>query len=182
MLPRTLFPMLLSLLLLAAPHSKAQSAKPANPAPSGKDAVLKASDITPKIFPERVFFRGQIAPVEFRNTGGVHFADGFYVLAGIVDNSGYSTGVREKYQAYLLTEVPLEVGGQQLKPGAYGFGFLTGGQFLVMDVGGHDLFQIASQRDKDLRRPTPLMVTTGPNSSAYRLYCGRDFVEFRRAQ
>src|SRR5215469_9459250 len=88
--------------LLNAPLSSAQ----------GRDAVLKASDITPKLFPETVFFRGQSAPVQMRNTGGVHFSDDLYMLAGMVDNSGYSTGIRQKYQAYLLTEVPLQIGGQ----------------------------------------------------------------------
>jgi hypothetical protein len=53
-----------------------------------KEAALKAADITAKLFPERVFFRGQSAPVQFRNTGGVRFADDFYVLAGMVDNCG----------------------------------------------------------------------------------------------
>ena len=47
-----------------------------------------------------------------RNTGGIHFTDDLYVLAGLVDNSGYSTGIREKYQAYLITEVTLQFGSQ----------------------------------------------------------------------
>src|SRR5690348_9950146 len=94
--------------------------------PAGQDAVLNASDITPKLFPEQVFFRGKVAPAQLRNTGGLHFADDLYVLAGLVDNSGYSTAIKEKYQAYLLTEVGLEIGGQTVKPGAYGFGFVNG--------------------------------------------------------
>ena len=56
-------------------------------APAGETA-LKASDISGKIFPEHVFFRGQVAPVQMRNTGGVHFADDAYVMAGMVDSSG----------------------------------------------------------------------------------------------
>ncbi len=44
---------------------------------AGQDAVLKAADITPKIFPERVFFRGQAAPAQLRNTGGVHLPTTF---------------------------------------------------------------------------------------------------------
>src|SRR5207245_6831899 len=80
-----------------------------NAPPEGKEVALKAADITAKIFPERVFFRGQTAPVQFRNSGGVHFADDLYVLAGMVDSSGYSTGIKEKYQAYLLNEVTLDI-------------------------------------------------------------------------
>src|SRR5437868_3032725 len=90
--------------------------------PAGQEAVLKAADITPKLFPEHVFFRGQVAPAQLRNTGGVHFADDLYLLAGLVDSSGYSPAIKEKYQGYLLSEVNLEIGGQALKPGAYVFG------------------------------------------------------------
>ena len=150
--------------------------------PAGKETVLKAADITPKIFPERVFFRGQVAPAQSRNTGGVHFADDSYVLAGLVDSSGYSSSIREKYQGYLLSEVTLDIGGQSLKPGAYGFGFLNGGKFVVMDLGANDVLQGASQRDAEMKRPVPLQVVASATVGGYRLYAGRDFVEFRRAK
>lgn len=153
-----------------------------SPAAEGKEVVLKAADITPKIFPERVFFRGQSAPVQFRNSGGVHFADDLYVLAGLVDSSGYSTAVKEKYQAYLLNEVTLEIGGQTLKPGAYGIGFLNGGKFVVMDLGANDILQAASQKDMEMKRPVPLQVAATATEGTYRLYAGRDYVEFRRAR
>jgi len=147
-----------------------------------KDVVLKASDITPKLFPEAVFFRGQSAPVQMRNTGGVHFANDLYMLAGMVDNSGYSSGIRQKYQAYLLTEVPLQIGGQAVKPGAYGFGFLEGGKFILLDLGANDLFQVASSRDAELKRPTPFQIVGTADAGKYRLYMGREFVEFTRAK
>jgi len=51
---------------------------------------------------------------------GVHFADDLYVLAGMVDSSGYSTAIKEKYQAYLLNEVTTGNRRPDLKPGAYG--------------------------------------------------------------
>src|SRR5258708_17036678 len=115
-----------SILLFAflfAVISAASPAQSAAPKPE-KDSVLKASDIKPKLFPDSVFFRGQTAPTQMRNTGGIHFIDDLYVLAGLVDNSGYSTGIREKYQAYFITEVTLQFGTQTLKPVAYGVGFL----------------------------------------------------------
>src|SRR5215470_3991946 len=148
----------------------------------GKDVVLKAGDITPKLFPETVFFRGQSAPVQMRNTGGVHFSDDLYMLAGMVDNSGYSSSIRQKYQAYLLTEVPLQIGSQTIKPGAYGFGFLEGSKFILLDLGANDLFQVASLRDADLKRPTPFQIMATADAGKYRLYMGREFVEFTRAK
>jgi hypothetical protein len=161
----------------AATWTAAQSALPK----PDKDTVLKAADIKAKLFPEAVFFRGQSAPVQMRNTGGVHFSDDFYVLAGMVDNSGYSTGIREKYQAYFLSEVTLHIGGQTLKPGAYGIGFIESGKFIVMDLAANDIFQAPSQHDAEMKRPVPLQVVAAEGAK-YRLYMGRDFVEFSRTK
>jgi hypothetical protein len=172
---------LLTVLLLTFSVRHLQMVMAGNPPAEEKETVLKAADITAKIFPERVFFRGQSAPVQFRNSGGVHFADDLYVLAGMVDSSGYSTGIKEKYQAYLLNEVTLEIAGQTLKPGAYGIGFLNGGKFVVMDVGANDVIQAASQHDAEMKRPVPLQVAASVTAGTYRLYAGRDYVEFRRA-
>jgi hypothetical protein len=146
-----------------------------------KDTVLKASDIKPKLFPESVFFRGQTAPTQMRNTGGVHFSDDLYMLAGLVDNSGYSTAIREKYQAYLITEVTLRFAAQTLKPGAYGVGFIEGGRFVTLDLAANEIFQTASQKDNEMKRPVPLQVSAS-EAGKFRLYAGRDFVEFDRAK
>jgi len=149
-------------------------------APPGTEAALKAAEITSKIFPDQVFFRGQVAPVQMRNTGGIRFSDDVYVLAGLVDSSGYSSDLRQKYQAYLITEVVLEIGGQKLSPGAYGVGFLKDNQFVAMDLGGHDLFQVASTKDSEMKRPIPLQVVN--SGGKYRLYVGRDYIEMARGQ
>jgi hypothetical protein len=176
----TRFFVFLALLLLSLPLRHLHTASAGSPFPEGKEVVLKAADISPKIFPERVFFRGQSAPVQYRNSGGVHFSDDLYILAGMVDSSGYSTGIKEKYQAYLLDEVTLEIAGQTLKPGAYGIGFITGGKFVVMDLGANDVLQAASQHDAEMKRPVPLQVLASSTVGSYRLYIGRDYVEFRR--
>jgi hypothetical protein len=167
----------LSLFLLAFALRNAPTVKAGSP-PAGQDTVLKASDITPKLFPEHVFFRGQVAPAQLRNTGGVHFADDLFVLAGLVDNSGYSTAIKEKYQAYLLSEVTVEIGGQILKPGAYGFGFVSG-KFILMDLAANNLAEAAGSRDSEMKRPVPLQIAAS-STGGYRLYVGRDFIEFQR--
>ena len=175
------FALILSAAILFGAPLLLSSLFPGHSHADNKDVVLKAADIKPKLFPETVFFRGQSAPVQMRNTGGVHFADDLYMLAGMVDNSGYSSGIRQKYQAYLLTEVPLEIGGQAVKPGAYGFGFLEGGKFILLDLGANDLFQVSSKRDTDIKRPTPFQITAGEGGK-YRMYMGREFVEFSRTK
>ena len=151
----------------------------ANAAP-GKETVLPAIEVGDKLFPDKVFFRGQSATVQGRNSGGVRYEDGFLVMAALVDSSGYATGLKEKYQGYLLTEVPLEIGGQTLRPGAYGFGFIEGGKFIVMDLGANDVIQGASAKDADPKRPVPLQIVAASDAGKYRLYKGRDYLEFQR--
>ncbi len=144
-------------------------------AQSPGDKVLHPADLE-AVIPATVFFRGQTAPVQLRNAGGIKFADGFYFFAALVDTSGYSTGVQAKYQAYLVAEVPLTIGGHDLAPGAYGVGFTADNKFLVMDIGAHDLFLVAAKRDDEFHRPTPLQVVAEDKANGYRFYEGRNFV------
>jgi hypothetical protein len=169
---------LLPALLLFANVALAQDKSP-TPA---KEGTLKPADLGEKLLPEKVFFRGQVATVQARNSAGVRFSDGMLVLTMLVDSSGYSSGLREKYQGYLINEVPVEIGGQTLKPGCYGFGFIEGNKFVIMDVGAHDVLQVASTKDTEIKRPVPLQILVGQSSGSYRLYKGRDYVEFHRGQ
>ena len=157
-----------------------EAQKPAETA-TAKEAVLKAPEVGGKLFPDRVFFRGQVTTVQARNSAGVRYPDEFLVLAALVDSSGYASGLKEKYQGYLLTEVPIEIGGKTLKPGAYGFGFLDGNKFVVMDLGANDVLAASSTKDTEITRPVPLQVIAAKESSHYRLYKGRDCVEFFRS-
>jgi len=147
-------------------------------AQSGVNTVLKPADLE-KLFPATVYYCGQSAPAQLRNSGGVKFGDNHYVLASLVDTSGYSTGVAAKYQGYLIAEVPIIIGGKHLPAGAYGFGFLDGDRFVVTDLGGKDVFTAHSAKDADLTRPRPLDVTDDP-AGGFRLYAGRSYVHFGR--
>jgi hypothetical protein len=104
-----------------------------------------------------------------------------FVLSMLVDTSGYSTSVQQKYQGYFISEVPLHIQGQRLAPGAYGVGFLEGNRFLVMDIAAHDLFTVTSSHDTELKHPTPLRIAPGASTGSYRLYFGRNYVVFSRA-
>ena len=132
-----------------------------------------------KLMPATVFYRGQVATTQFRNSCGVKFSDGYYVLASLVDTSGYSSGVAAKYQAYFITEVSIRVSGTRLGPGAYGIGFIAGNKFVVTDLGAHDVFTVNSNSDSTLKRPMPLQVVAGSGNS-FRLYAGRSYVVMSR--
>ncbi|MFZ0746539.1 MAG: hypothetical protein WAM85_19185 [Terracidiphilus sp.] len=144
----------------------------------GGGTVLKPAEMQ-KLLPASVYYKGQSATIQIRNSGGVKFADGFYVLAALVDTSGYSSDVSSKYQAYFITEVPLRIGGESLPAGIYGVGFIPGNKFVVTDVGAHDLLTLSSTSDEGLKRPMPLQVMADP-AGGFRLYEGRKYIQFSR--
>jgi hypothetical protein len=146
-------------------------------AQAGGDAVLKPAELQ-KLLPATVFYRGQTAPTELRNSGGVKLSDGYYVLSALVDTSGYTTGVQAKYQAYFITEVPIKVSGQALAAGAYGLG-LVGNNFLITDLGEHDVLSVSASDDAGLQRPRPLEIVADP-AAGFRLYIQRKYVILSR--
>lgn len=138
--------------------------------------VLTASDLQ-TLFPGTVYFSGQTATVQLRNAGGVRWSQGKQTLFALVDAGGYSSGIRERYQFYVLTDVPVIIAGKHLAPGAYGGGFLGQQGFELMDLGGNELVHAPVQHDAAMQRPRPLQVVA--NGSGHdRLYLGRDYVEF----
>ncbi len=147
-------------------------------AQSGANTVLTATNVQ-KLFPATVYYLGQSAPAQLRNSGGVKFSDGHYMMASLVDTSGYTTGVAAKYEGYLITEVPLKIGGKRLPAGAYGFGFVNGSNFLVTDLGGSDVLTAKSTNDNTMHHPRPLQVTAA-TAGDFRLYIGRLYVLFSR--
>ncbi len=151
---------------------RAQSVAPA------KTIILTPQDVG-SLMPHSVFFRGQTANVQLRNTFGLRLADGAIVLAGLVDNSGYATGIQQKYQGYLLSETALTVNGEALPAGAYGFGFIAKDAFVAMDLGAHDVLQVATKTDATMLHPRPLEIVAGTHAGSYRLYEGRRFVSVR---
>jgi hypothetical protein len=129
------------------------------------------------VLPPTVFFRGQSAPVQGRNSAGLKMADGKLVLFALVDTSGYASSIQQSYQAYLLSEVPLRIGNQTLAPGAYGFGFVAGDKMVVLDLGANELLHATTTRDAALARPTPLQLLADASASGrFRLYLGRSYV------
>jgi hypothetical protein len=152
-------------------------ASPMRSLSQGGDTVLKPAD-TQKLLPASVYYKAQSAPTQLRNSAGIKFSDGYYLLSTMVDTSGYSSDVAAKYQAYFITEVPIKFGSQTLPAGVYGVGFVAD-KFVITDVGAHDVFSVGTSTDEALKRPMPLQVMADPGGG-FRLYAGRKFVKFAR--
>ena len=136
-------------------------------------AQILTGEQVKKLAPTSYYFAGQSAAVQVRNTAGLKNSAGRMVLAGLVDTSGYSTAIQEKYQGFLITETKLSFDGATLEPGEYGFGFKDG-KFIVMNVAATDLFSIASANDDQLKHPVPLKFEK--DGAGCRLYAGRKYV------
>lgn len=135
--------------------------------------VLTSEEVK-KAVPTEYFYRGQKAPVQLRNAVGFQLADGKMTLISLVDASGYSTAIQQKYQGLLITETKLTIGGATLPPGQYGFGFAANGKFVVMDVANSDVLETAVEVEQDLKRPVPLKLVE--DNGAYKLYAGKKWV------
>lgn len=149
-------------------------------APTNQPTALLTSDELQKIIPATVFFRGQSSTVQYRNSGGIRFTGGTILFAVKVDTGGYSTSIQERYQDYFVSEVPVQFGERTLPAGAYGVGFVAS-TFLVMDLGGQTIFTLPSETNNVLHRPRPLEIVAVPGGAGFRLYSGKQFIEFKRA-
>ena len=132
------------------------------------------SDEVKKAVPAEYFFAGQKAPVQLRNAVGFQLADGKLALAALVDASGYSTAIQQKYQGLLITETKLNIGGAELAPGQYGFGFTGDGKFVVMDVANNDVLSVAFAAYPEMQHAVPLKLES--DGSGYKLYAGKKWV------
>jgi hypothetical protein len=138
-----------------------------------RPTILTGAELT-RVVPTGFYFQGLSAPTQMRNSAAARFGTTRFVIVGLVDTSGYSSDIREKYVGFLITDSEITLNGTSLPAGAYGFGFGTEGKLTVMDVGGKDLLSVDITNDKALRRPRPLMMAADPGG--VRLYNGRNYV------
>ena len=138
---------------------------------------ILSTDEVKKATPTEYFYRGQKAPVQLRNAVGFQLSDSKLTLAALVDASGYSTAIQQKYQGLLITETKLDIGGSTLPPGQYGFGFAADGRFVVMDVANSDVLSVPYQTDQALQRAVPLKLVA--DGEGYKLYAGKKWIAIK---
>jgi hypothetical protein len=129
-----------------------------------------------KVVPDSYFFRGMSATTQLRNSSAIHYPDDFYVIAGLVDTSGYSTDVKAKYNGLFITEKTLKFGSSTLGPGQYGMGYTADGKFHILTVDGNELLVADIVTDEKLARPQPLKIVM--DGATAKLYLGKKYVTF----
>ncbi len=139
-----------------------------------RPVVLTGAELS-RVVPTGFYFQGQSAPTQMRNSAAARFGTNRFVVAGLVDTSGYAADVRARYEGFLITDSPITINGSELATGAYGFGFSNDGKLHILDLAGNELLSVSTTNDKQLKRPRPLMMTGAGN--AIRLYSGREYAE-----
>ena len=137
-------------------------------------AILSGADLT-RVTPTGFYYQGLSAPTQMRNTAAARFGASRYVIAGLVDTSGYAAEVRAKYEGFLITDSAITINGSELGVGAYGFGFTNDGKLNILDLAGNEVLSVSTTKDTQLKRPRPLMMTKSANG--VRLYNGKDYAE-----
>src|SRR5260370_13644967 len=124
--------------------------------------------------PAGFYFQGISAPTQMRNSAAARFGTKRFVVAGLVDTSGYAADVRAKYEGFFITDSPVAINGSALGTGAYGFGFSNDGKMQILDLAGNQILSVATTKDSGLKRPRPLMMTRA--GDGIRFYSGKDYV------
>ena len=127
-----------------------------------------------KVVPASFYFAGQSAPTQIRNAAAARIGKDRFVVAGMVDTSGYSSEIAAKYEGFLITDSPVSIGGKTLGAGAYGFGFSSDGKVNILDLGSNPVLSAVTQNDSEMKRPRPLQMVSEPRG--IRLYKGKNYV------
>ena len=135
--------------------------------------VLTGAELT-RIVPPGFYFQGLSASTQMRNAAAARLGNKRYVIAGLVDTSGYAADVRAKYEGFFITDSPVTINGSDLAVGAYGFGFSQDGKMQILDLAGNQVLSVTTMKDSDLKRPRPVMMTKAAES--LRFYSGKDYV------
>ncbi len=133
-------------------------------------------------FPKDFYLETNAIPTQKRNGALIETPTGAQVIVGLLDTSGYSSQVQEKYLGMLITEMPLRVCGRTIAIGSYGFGLShpmgessAPGTFHLYNQAGHQLASCPAPKDMKMQRPTPLQVH--PLAHGADVYLGRYLVK-----
>jgi hypothetical protein len=130
-------------------------------------------DALKKVVPTSFYFAGQSAETQMRNAAAAQIGKERFIIAGLVDTSGYSAEIQGIYEGFFITDSPIKIGGKTLKTGAYGFGF-TKNAINIFDLSSKQIFSAKAMEDAEMKRPRPLMMTA--EEKGVRFYKGRTYV------
>ncbi len=129
--------------------------------------------------PNDFYLEGNRIPVERRNAALLKTPAGARLVLALIDTTGYSSQVQQKYMGMLITEGKVSVCDVPLSVGSYGFGLeKPAGKFLLYNQAGEKVGDCVAKRDSAVKQPKPLNIVISKGAGA-RLYLNRYFVELK---
>ena len=142
-------------------------------------------DAFTRAVPADFYLEGNRIPVEKRNAALLKNANGARVVLGLIDTTGYSSQIKQKYTGMLITETQLSVCGNALGVGSYGFGLdrpaatsNADAPFKIYNQAGEKVGECAAKKDDSVKQPKPLTVTTAKDGPT-KLYFGKYVIEIK---
>ena len=134
----------------------------------------------------RIFtWRENHIPVEKRNAVVLKSPKGARVVLALIDTSGYSSQIQQKYMGMLITETKISVCGNAFGVGSYGFGLERPAStsndpapFRIYNQAGEKVGECAAKKDDSVKQPRPLAVTTAKGGPS-KLYLGKYAIEIK---
>jgi hypothetical protein len=133
--------------------------------------------------PKDFYLEGNAIPTQKRNAALLKTGEGARVLFSLIDTTGYSSQIQEKYIGMIITEPSVSVCGEALEVGSYGFGLQKpaatsdeDAKFFVYNQAGAKVMDCAAKKDSEIKQPKPLQVMMGAGEPA-KLYLGRYWLE-----
>lgn len=125
------------------------------------------------------YLEGNAIPAQKRNAALVTTPEGARVLLALIDTSGYSSQIQQKYEGMIISEGNFTVCDLKVGVGSYGFGHTKPAATSSEDMNltlynqaGGKLGECAGKKDAAMTQPKPLQVVAGKGQAA-KLYLGR---------
>jgi len=158
-------------------------------APRSACAQGAFTQLTGKVFesaiPNDFYLEGNRIPVEHRNAVLLKTPGGARLVLGLIDTTGYSSQIKQKYIGMVITEGAVSVCSVPLNVGSYGFGLekpaptsSEDAKFHLYNQAGETAGECGAKKDSAVKQPKPLNVVLGKEAGA-RLYLGRYFLELK---
>jgi hypothetical protein len=144
-----------------------------------------AGDAFNRAVPTDFYLEGNHMPVEKRNAAVLKNFKGARVVLALLDTTGYTSQVQQKYAGMLITETPISVCGNALGVGSYGFGLerpaapsTADAPFRIYNQAGEKVGECTAKKDDSVKQPKPLATIVVQRGPA-KLYLGKYVIEIK---
>ena len=128
-------------------------------------------------FVKDFYLEGNSIPTEKLDAALIKTPSGARVEFALLDTTGYSSQVQEKYSGMIISEGPIGICGTKLGVGSYGFGTKLprppgsgDAQVFFYDQAGSQVGECGAPKDAQLKTPKPLQVVIAGGKA--KLYLG----------